>query len=345
MSLKNINYNFSMVVLVHNNQEYIKRIINYYNNCGFKIIIADSSVSKYSYTETQPGFEYYYFPNDNLTGKIANVLQKVNTKFIALNGVDDFIVPEAVIKCVGFLENNIDYTSAVGNCFYFRKDSIVAKKIEYFSVYPPPYDFKIDSPDCFERLALFFSSYRTTYTGVHHTKNLVVAFNAVKGKVNNLFLNEYLHGVYSILSGKHIEIPVFYQLREYVQMSDGETTPNLDQIVGNPEFKDQYEYFLSFLSKRASAISGMPEIMSYDKIQGILMEYSSFLKNYYYAGKKTALDKIKIVIQKFPFLGPQLLIMLDRRRNRRKVKLIIRNTEERLHLEKIEEILKHTIIS
>lgn len=119
MLLKDI----TILILTYNRYKYLERILTYYKLCNVNcnIFILDSSTNKVIKNNrlksllNQEQVTWLKFTSDTfISCKIAEGLEKVDTKFSVLCADDDFVLPKGIAKCVDFLNCNPSYISAQG---------------------------------------------------------------------------------------------------------------------------------------------------------------------------------------------------------------------------------------
>lgn len=123
----------TIIIPTRNRSWFLRRLLAYlsYQKCLASIIVADSSDDGHRKTNLRTvddfadtiNIEYLELSNlkpDGLYGKIAFALSRVTSEFVVICADDDFVVPNAVGKCVQFLRGNPDYSCARGYTFVFE---------------------------------------------------------------------------------------------------------------------------------------------------------------------------------------------------------------------------------
>lgn len=119
MLLKDI----TILILTYNRYKYLERILTYYKLCNVNcnIFILDSSTNKdiknnrlKSLLNQEQVTWLKFAPDTFISCKIAEGLEKVDTKFSVLCADDDFVLPTGIAECVDFLNCNPSYISAQG---------------------------------------------------------------------------------------------------------------------------------------------------------------------------------------------------------------------------------------
>lgn len=118
----------TIILTLKGREEFTFRYLKYLDNIKFpfRVLIADGSVPNLSFEaairkkENFPNVDYVYirFPEDvtlmDFYNKVLGALEMVQTPYIMFNDNDDFPLPTGINYCIGFLEENKEYSGAVG---------------------------------------------------------------------------------------------------------------------------------------------------------------------------------------------------------------------------------------
>lgn len=328
---------FTLFIPTHNRHAYLDRILDYYASTGIKIVVADSSVK--AYEKKIPGnVDYHYLPNVALPQKMVLGLSKVQTKFVALCADDDFLIPDGIHACVEFLNNSPEYSIAQGLLISYRREGMKQKAMSFsaMSVRTDLYDIAQDDP--LERIGNFFEAYESIFYAVHKTTNLQRAYNNAL-QIKNLYLNEYLSGIIPVILGRYIELPVFYQVREYAANSDDKTTDNMDAIMGNSLYRDEYNGYINYILETIP-----PQFSNEDTRKTVQLIFEKM-------ANKLALQKemprpvsfkkkVGSIIGGIPVIGKKFISHSRNIENKRSVSRIIKNERDRQNLLMVENFIK-----
>ena len=114
-------------------------------------------------------------------------------------------------------------------------------------------------------------------------------------------MNEYITAIVPIVSGKHKQLDIFYQVREYAVDSGDKTTDNLDVIYSRESYKKQLHIFLDYMAKVVSDITGLSLEYCRKRLDEILKGTAEELKMQKLAsGKPDLTKKIGNLIQHIP---------------------------------------------
>ncbi len=330
----------TLFIPTHNRPGYLARILKYYSGISIKILVADSSSTRFEGEGLSDQVTYIHLPGDSLPKKMAKTLKMVNTKFVVMCADDDFIIPEGIEACLDYLKSNKGFIAAHGNCISYHKHFPDSESIVFSVMYTSQLSYQISLEDPFERAGQLFNPYRTIFCAVHYTKNLQLAYQETI-PVNNLFLNEYLSGVIPIVTGKYIELPVFYQVREYAEDSGDKTTDNLDIITSDTRYREEYQLWLRYISRIVSGITGLSEEDSFNKIDQLFNNFSKSLQKD--KEQKPGISfkkKIGNIIGNIPLIGVKIISKNRELERKAALALLIKNEMDKKNLAAVEKIIK-----
>ncbi|MBD8574389.1 TIGR00180 family glycosyltransferase [Pseudomonas syringae] len=154
---------FTLVVISHNRNAFLRRTMEYYRHFAGKLVVLDSSnEADTALVEDYPGIDYHHLGHLSYFGlqeKLAYGSSIVTTPYMAFAADDDFIVHDALEKCVDFLDANPDYGMCHGyglmylcratEVQYFRRDikgqedygseSAAQRVIDFMGHFLPPF--------------------------------------------------------------------------------------------------------------------------------------------------------------------------------------------------------------
>jgi glycosyltransferase domain-containing protein len=325
----------TLVIILHNRHRNLDRLLEYYVNFESPIIIADSSKEEHFFSNWKANLTYLYTPGLTYTQKIEKLLDTVTTPYMVMNADDDFIVPAGLYDCVQFLNDNESYSAAQGMILKYYKNTI-EKKVRFGLLYKGDYSLNMDDP--MERLQNLFHPYKSLLYAVHRTNILRACYkNAGKG-IRNLYLNEYLVSIGTVLLGKTKDMPSLYQLREYTEDSDDKITDNLDVILSAEKHKQELQYFLDNLVTNLAIASQQEKVFIKRKIEEGLTNYAAMIVTFR-RPVPSLKKKIGLFIKLIPFFG-QKWIEFSRRKEVKKELSNFLSLEYDQELRRIEGILK-----
>ena len=185
----------SLIIPTHNRHRYLTRILDYYKNIEINVFIADSSLLKYSIKNLENNstsknkfkINYYHYPSYAYFNKLADIIQKVKTKYVVICADDDFLLPSAIQKCVEFLEKNPDYSSVQG---FYASFINTYNSIYFFSTYPSLRNYVINANTPEKRVKYHMSKYMHLFYSIHRINNLENTFSLTP--IKNLILIDFL---------------------------------------------------------------------------------------------------------------------------------------------------------
>ena len=331
----------TLIIPTHNRSGYLKRILDYYSYVPLQIIVVDSTREPFSGQFDPVKILYNHFPDMPMPMKIAKALVQVKTRFVAMCADDDFIIPEGMISCINFLNQNKGFVAAQGNNISYKKSDNYEEYIEINPMYLQQLNYEITSPDPFKRMGKLFQPYRTIFSAVHYTGVLKRAFQQLDPEIKNLYLNEYLTAVVPILSGYYKELNLFYQVREFSPTSDDKTTDNLDVISTSSRYKKEFNIYLDYLAGIASEITSMHSDFCRKQIHDVFLSFSDDIRRGKQKMQKISLTKkIGNAIQLVPFIGETIVISRRLKKQKQNLAHIIKTQEEKEQLNRVQKWIK-----
>ena len=250
----------SIIIPTYNRPRYLNRILSYYSNSDIncRIIIADSSIKEnkvqnQKIVKSHKNMNVLYlndFESDiTPMEKIFRSIQMVNETYCVFCADDDFITPNAIKKCVDFLEKNPEYACAhgdyVGFKLYNEKNTFLWKK-GYL------YQKSITDSDPKLRLRTHMSNYMQTFYSVHKTDILKKSLEEGNKYTNDLRFAELLPSMLTLIYGKMKKLDVLYGVRESIPYSGGATASTILSFTEEGSYKEKYEKFRTCLAKHLS---------------------------------------------------------------------------------------------
>jgi glycosyltransferase domain-containing protein len=325
----------TIVIPTHNRPQYLRRILEYYVNSKYSIIIADSSSKRYD-GKIDSHAVYFYYPNTDFEHKINDVLISVKTKYVVFCADDDFLIEDNLIKSVDFLENNNDYACVQGKYLFFYQN---IKKYYLKPGYAYKKNIMHESDNIANRLESFMSSYVPLFYAVHHTENIKDLFNkSTSDGLNNPILFELLVSLYMLIAGKYKTLDLLYNVRDLNSLSSDVDRTTYDKIITDEKYKKQVTIFKSILESFMGTIT-LDKKNNRKVIDNALQKYADSIP----------INKYSLLIQGIKNFLPNNLINQLRHLYKKISKLFwYKYTDSDIHLDldgrkqwdKIERILK-----
>ncbi len=331
----------TLFIPTHNRHNYLKRILEYYNDVPLDVLVADSSTTPFATDDLNSRVTYLHLPGERLSQKLYIALSKVKTEFVVMCADDDFTLPDGIVQCVNFLKNNPDYSVAHGNSIAYAKESMREKYTPFSVMYIDQLAFEIADEDPLERLEQLFDPYRTLFCAIHYTRNLQLAYNK-DFNFENLFLSEYPPGIIDLCAGKFKELPVLFQVRENAPDSGDKVTANLDVIALDEKYAGEYQKYLSYITDAATAVMPVDRSVFLARLNVIFKRYATQLKIYKQESGKGPFLKKKIgsLIFHIPFIGRKVIMNNRDRVRKNQLTLAVKTSADKANLDKIENLIK-----
>jgi glycosyltransferase domain-containing protein len=265
---------FSIVIPTFEGTPFLQRTLDYCRHLAFKgrIVLADNSSGKHrdfvaacssAYPDLQ--FEIFTFPEHiRFLDKMAATLEKIDSKFVLLHAHDDFMLPQAVEECVGFLENNPAYSVARGRIAMFglTRNGNAANGEVAVSLVPHPMR-SYEQPDAVERMLAHVERYASTFYSVHRREYLLESFRFTERATKNVIFFQYLSSSIAAAQGKiWCSNQLFYVRQGHgdswsgrLKKGDYEHWP---MLITSPDFSRYYQEFRTALVEYAEQVSDVP---------------------------------------------------------------------------------------
>lgn len=244
----------TVVIPTYNRHRYLKRLLEYFKGCNScRIIVADSTETIFSNRDDY-NISYFHLPELGFAEKMVYVYELIDTPYAVICADDDFIIPEAIDKCVEFLERNNDYSSCSGNSItfyteYLKKHDFVSLDINSHKEY--------DKELLTDRLQYHFDNYFTLMYSVHRTE-IMQSFLKDFSNIKQPFIREVAQSFYLLIHGKNKVHPFFYSARECMKgESEGQTNDNLNLVLATKRYENEVNSFYEKISALMVNLGGI----------------------------------------------------------------------------------------
>ena len=261
----------------HFRPTYLKRSLDYYSNFkNINILVADSSDNEFLNLKKYPNIEYFHHPNTTMAEKICKTLKKVKTPYVSLSGDDDFILSSALNKCVVFIDDNPDYSSAIGRSGFFYKKQKYDKYTFRLS------DDKIpqENEKTEERITSLFCNYDSYFYSVIKTELAKKIWLKVSENVDELRFNELLFNFLLITYGKVSVLSSLHFFEEFSTDSDGQTIPTLMDYYVEGSYQKRYEKFKKCLFNEIQSETSLSKSEILNLLDKGMNNYFGYKVNY-----------------------------------------------------------------
>ena len=327
----------TLVIILHNRHQNLDRLLKYYLDVKMAIVIADSSAMPHHFAHIHTNWQHFYTPGVSYTEKIEITLARIQTPFVVLCADDDFTVPESILRCVEFLDKHDDYVAAQGNCLRYFNDTVGTGRIKFSSLYDIQPFVEQEAP--LVRLEKMFNPYKSILYAVHRTDSLRRAFHRAGPVIRNLFLNEYLTAIVPSMAGKLKDFSFLYQVRQYAEDSDDKITDNLDTIIFNEKYRDEWKAFVSLCAENAAAATHLSEAVIEPQIKIRLSDFASHMMSARHIPLSLR-KRIGSVVNRVPLLGPGLVSLNRKTENKKDLKKALRTGYDHRVLSAIRAVLQ-----
>ena len=239
------------LIPTHNRPQFLRRMLQFYSQFppGFSVLVVDSGnpqaaaehLAIVEAWKSELNIEYRYF-DLNFVDKCARGLELVQTPFVVLCAHDDLLFPDAVWRCVEFLEREPEFSSAIG-----RTAEMHPNRPHWCCRVLRGYPIEDDRP--FERCRQLAAVWFNNFYAVYRTKNLLDMFQVTAASTDYSFdfnLHEFLLSQLNVLRGRVKVLPLIYQL----QTRHGANASAAVRVGVRPQAELQYQRFRECLANQ-----------------------------------------------------------------------------------------------
>src|SRR5471030_96273 len=249
-----LNELLTVVLISHNRPAFLRRAMKFYGASPCKVLVLDSATEHFK--GEIPEVDYRHVPQFAYSGfqaKLAYGVEQVTTPYMVLAADDDFIVHEALMESVDFLEENRDYGICHGYCLmyltlggsvsYYRRDKKVCE------------DYSSERPQ--DRVVDYMRQYLPPFYAVTRTA-LMKSWYALLPPGTSFQWQEIGHVYYMLARAKARILPIPYVVRE-VNYGDSEHSTEVYHSLTYTDAKSvaEREAFAEFLASLPTAIEGL----------------------------------------------------------------------------------------
>ncbi len=254
------NLKVGILIPTRNRADFVIRQIRYYASvdCPHTIYIGDSSdkegaekiKSEVDKLKNKINIVYEYLPAliGGSAGASKHLVSIAKEKYTCFTGDDDYHVPDSLIICAEFLENNPDYATASGHAVSFRvKGNGTYGDLERLGNYPVP---DILDENAGKRLAHFFRYNFVTLFFVNRTEQLRKSHEYILKIKDRMLSDEIMPCSLAVIDGKSITLDCISFVKQIHDKHLVVLTPF--QWLTTPEWHESYKIFEKVASENIS---------------------------------------------------------------------------------------------
>ena len=256
----------TLIIPTHYRHTYLDRVLDYYSDQDIKILVCDSSKSEYPNKNNFKNITYFHYPDYGYSQKMFLVTKNLSTKYTILCADDNFVPPNAIKKCIEFLEKNNDYASVQGHSTAFLKHK---EEIIFYPTHSVSVGWKVDDNSPSERIKKSLRPYMHLIYSVHRTENIQKTFElAASASIPVTFLLiERLVGMVAIINGKHIVLPLLFTVAD-VLIRKTYRGEDIIIIATAKRYKKKYDTFIDHCSGYLAKKEGI----DYNRAKNIILQ-------------------------------------------------------------------------
>lgn len=239
-----------------NRVDFVIRQIRYYASvqCLHTIYIGDSSPKEESERINSEiknlgdriKAKYYHLPGYSSWQAHNYLVSKIEEKYTCYSGDDDYQIPGSITKCIEFLENNPDYTSASGHAVSFRLQEIGPYgNLKRLADYPRQ---QIEDNTASERIINFFNKYYVTHFSVNRSEIMKKSWQSGEKITDMAFGAEILPTSLPLIDGKSKILDCFGFVRQ-IHDKQYYNLSNTYTWITNPKWYESYKIFENIMAE------------------------------------------------------------------------------------------------
>lgn len=261
----------SLLLPTMNRSDFLIRLLNYYRSVGFQgyLCIGDSSnaehllAAKKAIETLQGKLNIYYreYPDTNNARCLQQLNELAPTDYCALIADDDYLVPDALEKCISFLDNHPDYSAAHGQGIAVRlQPSGVHGQVASIVRYQQTVS---EGETASRRIIDLLGDYQVALFSVHRTGTWRKMYQDITS-LTDIRFTELLPGCLSVVYGKVKELDCFYLVR---QSHDRRyMLPGKTEWMARPDYLSSYQVFFDCITRELARQDGI----SIDKAKALI---------------------------------------------------------------------------
>ena len=130
-----LNQRLTLLLMARDQPDFLRRALKYYSSFPCNGVVIDASAQPDTEIADASGLHYVQsadWANSSHSARVAEGLKQVTTPFVVQAPVDSFLLPDALIAALNFLEINqaygacqgysLSYQAQVNQVDYFRRD-------------------------------------------------------------------------------------------------------------------------------------------------------------------------------------------------------------------------------
>ncbi len=203
--------NITLIIPVRFRQYTLPRILNYYKDTDFPIVVCDATEKPYDGIDKFPWVEYWHQPNRPHVDFMVDVLAETHTKYSVNIGDDDFLLIPAIDYCIKYMEEHDDCVATNGQEAALNDNYLEYETIHYIIEQLYPMNFE----DPKERMDYTWKYFTAKNHCIIRTDAHFEVFRFVQ-EYPDLFAIRFLDKILSLIlarRGNITSLPIFFNLR------------------------------------------------------------------------------------------------------------------------------------
>lgn len=343
---ESISKNLTLIIPTHERHRYLKRVLEYYEECDLKIIVIDSSKNHYSDIISNTNVEYIHCPSMDWIDKALIAAHKVESEYLVMCADDDFLAKTSFEVCLNFLNLNPEYEQVQGFLLGFNHLNETTK---FNLIYPHSFNYQLDSDSPIDRLESYYKNFIQLFYVVRRTAGFRDALIEIKDNgLEHKTIDQAICS-FSVINGKTKVLPIFFGAREYIPTSNSHSLTSVESLLISNEYIKLMDSFFKAVSLK---LSSETDLQYYEAQLAIRKIYSNWIQKRLYLKlihqNNRITDRIKkrlsniIKTIQLQYIYRIYGIRIDSQNN----ELFLLNVIENKELQHMKELItKHRIVS
>lgn len=260
----------TLIIPTHKRHGYLARALDYYSRSGMRILVGDSTPTPFP-GPLPASVDYRHYPDVVFGEKLRRMAEDVHTPYTLISADDDFIIPQAVSRCVSFLRSNPSYATAHGHFLAFYE---LPERTAGVRLYPDLEDWHLEQDSPVERMRALMSCYMHQFYAVHHTDTLKKTFGILGEYTGSNCVLEIMVGLVSCIQGRHRTLPLLYGARQQGN-ADGLYYRLFNNLDWNGADRTEYPRVMGGLAALLADSAEMTLEQAHEAIAGATALYGS----------------------------------------------------------------------
>lgn len=288
----------TIVLPTHFRHAYLARSLEMYADSGIPIIVADSTSEPFEGADKYENVTYCHCPEKGAIEKLYDAIQDVETPYVVMRADKRHLIPDAIKECVGFLENNSDYSHCHGVYIAVeRPGGILSACPQYYN-------------DCHKgvvgetpsyRIMEVWDRYVPSYYSVSRVEIWKRVLEVAVNGITNFFALEILQAMFMAMEGKGKRLLTFYGANQIAKRVDGgsEEYEGFDVFATAEKYADEFAYLISSAADRLAELENIGQGAAKNLVVKSIARYLEPKERGAFIKRSYDLDERALIMKRF----------------------------------------------